>query len=73
VATGDNKSTAESICRNIGIFEDTEDLEGKSFTGREFLALPEKQQLDLLFSDNGGRVFSRCVPPCSCYVMFARM
>jgi len=62
VITGDNKSTAESICRNIGIFEDDEDLTGKSFTGREFLALPEDEQLAHLFSDSRGRVFSRAEP-----------
>jgi P-type Ca2+ transporter type 2C len=62
VITGDNKSTAESICRNIGIFSETESLEGKSFTGRDFLALSEDEQLKLLFSDNRGRVFSRYVP-----------
>lgn len=33
VITGDNKLTAESICRSIGVFEDDEDLEGKSITG----------------------------------------
>lgn len=64
VITGDNKLTAESICRNIGIFDDDENLEGKSFTGRDFLALPEAEQLKLLFSDNRGRVFSRCVCVC---------
>ena len=39
VITGDNKKTAESICRSIGIFDEVQDLTGKSFTGRELDAM----------------------------------
>ncbi len=66
---GDNKATAESVCRSIGIFTDTEELSRKSFIGRDFMALTPQQQLDALFWDNSGRVFSRyvlCVGMCLC-------
>ncbi|KAF3780311.1 Calcium-transporting ATPase 1 endoplasmic reticulum-type [Nymphaea thermarum] len=61
VITGDNKSTAEAICREIGIFCDGEDLKGKSFTGKEFMALSSGQQSHVL-SRGGGLVFSRAEP-----------
>lgn len=61
VITGDNKFTAEAICRDIGVFYEGEDLSGKSYTGREFMELPLSERHEVL-AKPGGRVFSRAEP-----------
>lgn len=41
VITGDNKLTAEAICRSIGVFDEVQAVNGNSMTGLEFAGLPE--------------------------------
>jgi Ca2+ transporting ATPase len=59
VITGDNKATAEAICRSIGVFKPDEDLTDKSYTGREFDAMtPEEKRAAVLRAN----LFSRTEP-----------
>ncbi|ONI03237.1 hypothetical protein PRUPE_6G246300 [Prunus persica] len=59
VITGDNKNTAEAICREIGVFDDDEDINPRSITGREFMCLPDRKAY---LRQSGGLLFSRAEP-----------
>ncbi|MCO5568311.1 hypothetical protein L7F22_022010 [Adiantum nelumboides] len=63
VITGDNKNTAEAICREIGLFEESEDLSLKSFLGRDFMRLSQSERRNILLgSTEKSFVFSRAEP-----------
>ena len=54
--TGDAKATAVAIARDVHILPDQDDTSpepsARAFEGKEFLALPESRQLELLKDDN---------------------
>jgi hypothetical protein len=62
VITGDNKLTAEAICRTIGVFGPAEGLKGKSMTGREFAELPLEDRKAIL---------AVRAPSCRCFLRLA--
>ncbi|KAL8208592.1 hypothetical protein R6Q57_008004 [Mikania cordata] len=59
VITGDNKNTAEAICREIGVFGPNEDISLKSITGRQFMEHHDPQSH---LTQKGGLLFSRAEP-----------
>ncbi|KAG6417953.1 hypothetical protein SASPL_120150 [Salvia splendens] len=61
VITGDNKETAEAICRDIGVFGRHENITSRSLTGKEFVELSSRDKQSHL-SQSGGLLFSRAEP-----------
>ena len=61
VVTGDNKATAEAVCRRIGVLDslDVKVGAGESFTGQEFDQLSEAERSDAVQSM---ALFSRVEP-----------
>ena len=59
VITGDNKNTAEAICREIGVLGPTEDISLKSLTGKQFMELLDKKSH---LRQSCGLLFSRAEP-----------
>ncbi|GAB2210920.1 hypothetical protein Droror1_Dr00016209 [Drosera rotundifolia] len=59
VITGDNKNTAEAICREIGVFGPHKDFSSRSLTGRDFMDRPDLRKH---LKQNEGLLFSRAEP-----------
>jgi len=57
--TGDNKSTAEAICKRIGIFEEDECTDGMAYSGREFDEMSPSEQRTAVANS---RMFARVEP-----------
>ncbi|KAL6506353.1 Calcium-transporting ATPase 4, endoplasmic reticulum-type [Orobanche gracilis] len=61
VITGDNKNTAEAICRDIGVFGPHENISLRSLSGKEFMELSSYDK-ERHLNQSGGLLFSRAEP-----------
>ncbi|KAK4492023.1 hypothetical protein RD792_002812 [Penstemon davidsonii] len=61
VITGDNKDTAEAICREIGVFGRHENIRSRSLTGKEFMELSNRDK-ETHLKQGEGLLFSRAEP-----------
>lgn len=59
--TGDAKTTAISVAKELNILDQHQDEKECCFTGAEFAALSEEKRKQVLRTE-GGRVFSRVEP-----------
>eukprot|EP00474_Spongospora_subterranea_P009552 CRZ10010.1 hypothetical protein [Spongospora subterranea] len=59
VITGDNKSTAIAICRQIGVFSSKQDVKDCAYTGSEFSAMSETMQTEAVLRAS---LFARVEP-----------
>ncbi|KAJ1503307.1 hypothetical protein HMI54_014676 [Coelomomyces lativittatus] len=59
VITGDNKHTAEAICRNLGLIRPSEKSNGISYTGREFESMDSYSRAQAV---KRAKLFSRVEP-----------
>jgi Ca2+-transporting ATPase len=61
VITGDNKLTAEAVCRDIGVFTTSQNIDTRSMTGSEFVSMSIAEQQEVM-EQPGGLCFSRAEP-----------
>jgi len=61
VITGDNKLTAEAVCRDVGVFTPSQNISTRSMTGTEFVSMSISEQQEVM-EQPGGLCFSRAEP-----------